>query len=177
VTVGEADSLASAPSPGSFRFNRRRLDYLIRQADEVVPLSSGFSDSDELCHLAAYAQAVGVISCTHKGSKLLVCPASIAEPKPLIAVTAANGHTIVGPEMALRRRSNEDPITYTARLLEQMTHSANGLINDRFADSHRLDRIAAVLLQSDSVGADDHLDAVRHEVSASGRPVFAKARE
>jgi hypothetical protein len=173
VTVGEADSLTRAPSPRAFRFNRQRLDYLIRQADDVTPLSSGFSDSDELCHLAVYAQKVGVISCTHAGSKLVICPASIAEPKPLIAVTAANGHTIVGPEMTLRHRSNEDPISFTARLLEQITHSANELIGDRFADTHRLDRIAAVLLQSDSDGADC-LDAIRHEVTASGRRVFGE---
>jgi hypothetical protein len=171
VRVGEADSLASAPSPKSFRFNRRRLDYLIQQ-DEVVPLSSGFSDSDELCHLAVYAQAVGVISCRQDGSKLLICPASIFEPKPLIAVTPASGHTIVGPEMTLRRRSSEDPISYTARLLEQMTHSANGLISDRFADAHRLDRIAAILSQSDR--PDDYLGAIRHEVNASGRPVLGE---
>jgi len=174
VTVGEADSLTRAPSPRAFRFNRPRLDYLIRQAGDLTLLSSGFNDSDELCHLAVYAQKVGVISCTHAGSKLLICPASIVEPKPLIAITAANGHTIVGPEMTLRRRSNEDPISFTARLLEQMAHSANELVGDRFADAHRLDRIAAVLSQPGLDRADDRLDAIRHEVTASGRTVLGE---
>lgn len=168
VTVLDAE--AHQPDAGLqqlFNFNPTLAAVELRCLGGAIATASPHSDADELNALLDGAQAAGIIS--SKRARLYVYPLSVGEPEPLLAVDPGAGPTLLGYSIKLRQHEGEDPISFTVRILEELTEEANRLAAGRAADSARLDRIAAYVNQPGQWNGGDVCEFVATELRESGR--------
>lgn len=166
----------SCATPEIFRFDRDRAAADLSGSEESLWPVNAFSDADELNQLLEAAQESKLITAP-RGAYLFVYPLSICEPDPLLAVKSGSGSTFLGHELKLRDEEGEDPIAFTLRLLEEIAVEANALIDDAFADSACLDRIAAYLNRPGPWNGGDVCEVVAKELHDSGRAVLENAEE
>jgi hypothetical protein len=135
----------------------------------AIATASPHSDADELNALLEGAQAAGVISAERERARLYAHSLSVGDPEPLLAVDPGAGPTLLGCPVKLRQHEGEDPISFTVRVLEQLTGEANGLAAGRAADRARLDRIAAYMNANRPWPGADVCEFVATELRESGR--------
>jgi hypothetical protein len=170
VTVlnAEAHQPNAKPQP-LFTFNPALAEVELGRLGGAIATASPHSDADELNALLDGAQAAGVISAKRERARLYAYPLSVGEPELLLAVDPGGGPTLLGYSTKLRQHEGEDPISFTVRVLEELTEEANGLAAGRAADSARLDRIAAYMNQPGQWNGGDVCEFVATELRESGR--------
>jgi hypothetical protein len=170
VTVLDAE--AHQPDAGLqqlFTFNPTLAAVELRRLGGAIATASPHSDADELNALLDGARAAAIISAERERTRLYVYPLSVGEPEPLLAVDPGAGPTLLGYSVKLPQHEGEDPISFTVRVLEELTEEANGLAAGRAADSARLDRIAAYMNQPGQCSGGDVCEFVATELRESGR--------
>jgi hypothetical protein len=173
LTVAEARSRLSDPVPEEvFVLDAARAGSELREPGGAMAVVDPYLDADELHLLLDAARAEDVIRARREGARIVVHPYSVAEPDPLVAVRLDRGPTLLGPEPDLRPDGDEDPVTYTVRLLGDVVSRANALVAGRAADSGRLDRIAAFLNLPGEWNGGDVCEFLAAEIVASGRRLF-----
>lgn len=173
VTVldAEAHQPDAKPQP-LFAFNPMLAAVELGRLGGAIATASPHSDADELNVLLDGAQAAGVISAERERARLYVYPLSVGEPEPLLAVDTGAGPALLGCSLELRQHEGEDPISFSVRILEELTEEANGIAAGRAADSARLDRIAAYMNRPRQWNGGDVCEFVAAELRQSGRTLL-----
>jgi len=173
VTVLDAEArLPDVSLQRLFTFDPTLTVIELRDLDGAIVTASPHSDADELNALLNGAQSAGIISSERERARLYVYPLSVGEPEPLLAVDPGEGPTLLGSSLKLRLLESEDPISFTVRILEELTEEANGLAAGRAADSARLDRIAAYMNANRPWPGADVCEFVAAELDQSGRTLL-----
>jgi hypothetical protein len=125
-----------------FSYLSIRAAIALHRRDGAIATASPHSDVEELNLLLYRAQRARIISSERERAWLYVYSRSRGKPEPLLGVDPGEGPILFGPPLKLRQGGGEDPISFTMRILEELTEQANGLLVRRLADSARLDYIA-----------------------------------
>jgi hypothetical protein len=153
-----------------FSLDRERAAADLRGPEDALWPVNAYSDADELNDLLEAAQNSGLIT-ARRAARLYVYPLSIRERDPLLALSPSVGPIVLGREVRLDQDEEEDPITFTLRLLDHAVERGNALLAEALADSRCLDRIAAYVSRlGPQLGASirEHLI---HELRSTGRPM------
>jgi hypothetical protein len=165
----------NADPQDEFSFDRERAaGDLIGPEDALWPVNA-YSDADELNDLLEAAQNGGLISARRR-ARLFVYPLSISEPDPVIAVEfSAVRPRLLGHELKLDAREDEDPIEFTLRFLAEVVDRGNAMLVKALADTVALDRIAAYVDRPGPWNGGDVCEVVARELEARDRDVLYNA--
>lgn len=111
-----------------FRFDSTRARAAITDPDGALWPVNSYSDADELNGLVEAAIEAEAIRREDPHTYILIYPMSLCEPDPVLAVSPAEGPTVLGHSVKLREREGENPLEFTLRLLEEITREANELL-------------------------------------------------
>lgn len=152
-----------------FSLDREAAVAELRDPGGALTPISPHSDPDELGGLLKAAQTRNVIEADHEHARISIYPRSLGEPDPLLAVDPGRGPTLLGCELSLSQGEGEDPIAFTARVIDEVVEEANGLLRERFIDSAHLDRITRFLNRPGQWSGGDVCEVLAREILASGR--------
>lgn len=162
----EPSAPAEQPQP-LFTFNRQLAAYKLCWSKELRPINP-YSDADEVDRLFQDALTVGAIR-SGQLARIVVYPESLGEAYALLGVARQSGPTLLGPMLDLRQEHEEDPVTYTLRILGEGVEEANALAGAPHPDTLRLDRIAAFMNEQRPWNGGNVCEFVARELRESGR--------
>ncbi len=109
-----------------FRFDPAAAKASIRDPDGALWSVNAHTDADELNRVVAAAFTCGAITRRYPRAHIYVCPYSIRDPEPLLAVDLGCGPALVGRVPSVYGQ-NESAVKFTVLLLREMTAEANWL--------------------------------------------------